>query len=315
MSRLQWAALALAAALVFGAVHSDSALCSSLDGPYCDFVNGLSPPSYMPKHESLGEEFNQLLRNFLRETKRDRKPKSTVQVEIGSFLFSGSTSKNKIWLSPKKWIVKPNLGWIMIGFTGGFAVVDENSFQFRRSTLYLTITDPVTGEPVRQCSKFVLRRKSKGLHRSSAFDGEFAGQYSCSGSRTLAKMILISNPHNGSVRGSLSFESTSFLHRDTTLAGCKCVWQWAFGEDEYKSGECGLPKIDNERPWCFIEEGSCTRMASGKNWDYCAKAREPQVVAVLNLEDGQVVMQPDSEHDKEVEEMLLRIHEEHARGE
>jgi hypothetical protein len=276
-------------------------LCSSLNGPFCPFINGKTVPQNLidlpvtdifddpPQFERM---INDLLQQIQTKTKMiSHKKHLSVIIEQGSFELKGFyiLKENFVYLLPTKWIRKPGKNWITIGLFGGqitqlSTIVMNQKRQDHVPTMILSVMDETTKLKIDTCSPLLLRKVSKGLNRKNSYDGIWQGQYSCLGSRTQAKLIIVAhgNKSRKLLHAKLSFRAENFPTRDSTLAGCKCLQEWHFDGAVFRDGECGRPPTDAERPWCFIEEGTCTRHPSGLNWDYCSRARADPVEANTN---------------------------------
>ena len=233
---------------------------------------------------------------------------------------------NFVQLFPGQWINKPGDQWIRVGLRGGFQEKNlrlytspDTPFQMSSSMLVFSLTDasPNKHGELNQCSKVLLVRTRKGLRRH-VLDGVWRGRYSCGGSRTALRLVLITSKRRRTsqpttskaqtkktttttkttqwltsktaaetfIRGTFNFVAETFPGRDSTLAGCKCVFKWSYEGVTITDGKCGKPEVGGEKPWCFIEQGTCTRSPAGVNWDYCEENKEEefQIQFVFNQE-------------------------------
>lgn len=271
--------------LIMPIVIKATTKCSSLNGPFCPFINGKQVPQNLldlPVTDIFDDppQFEKMISELLQQIQSksnivsNKKSGNSVIIESGSFELKGFhiLKENLLYLLPTKWVRKPGQNWITIGLFGGHATYIAFTKDHQRiPIMILSIMDEKTKLKVGTCSSMLLRRISRGLRRNNVYEGVWKGSYSCLGSRTQAKLILVANKRK--IFGKLVFRAENFPSRDTTLSGCKCLQEWHFDGAVFKHGECGRPPTDAERPWCFIEEGTCTKVPSGLNWDYCERAR------------------------------------------
>lgn len=259
--------------LVVATTSTTAWQCSSIDGgPFCPFVNRLPIPKHfssppLPAASSTEKLLQEALMKLLQPNKESPKD------ERGSFTFDALffPITGQLVLFPGAWLEKPGENWLMIGLRGGFA-----------SQMDFDIVLP-TGLPAVQCSKLHMHRVSRGFFQWKPFDGVYEGEYTCSGSKTKAKLVFVHRRNH--ITGTFSFISQraakpatalpqiQFLppRPDRTKQGCVCREVWEHNGKRFTNGKCGKTSEEDQEPWCLIENvESCTAgEPAGQDWDWC----------------------------------------------
>ena len=186
---LHGAAGALLALLLTQQAPLTSGVCSSLQGPFCKEVNGLSPPRRVlddawPGKQAGGGGAGTSLKEVnakLLAALRSLKPRKI----IAAFEMHGSmvARTGRVELSAGPWLGKAPKGWITVGLKGVLAASGK---------LLLRATDE-QGVNMEGCSEMtLLRRRPRGGGGNAAakIAGTWAGSYSCHGVPTKLELEL-----------------------------------------------------------------------------------------------------------------------------
>ena len=163
-----------------------SGVCSSLQGPFCKEVNGLSPPrrvlddAWPGKGGGAGASLKEVNAKLLAAL-RSLKPRKI----IAAFEMHGSmvARTGRVELSAGAWLGKAPKGWITVGLKGVLAASGK---------LLLRATDE-QGVNMEGCSEMtLLRRRPRGGGGNAAakIAGTWAGSYSCHGVPTKLELEL-----------------------------------------------------------------------------------------------------------------------------
>jgi len=267
----------------FLCISASAEQCSSLDGPFCGFLNGKEPAFHMQMKEGMQPT------RF--ETDHPAEFEETAGGKVstsGSFAISGDLDleSGMLTLMPGEWIKQPS-NWVTIGLTGQMT---EDNFSGG------IINDE--GEKMDMCSGFSADRVVAGAGTnpggtetsSSPTLSVWKGHYVCLDFSTAMTVRLENNADDPlHFRGVFEFAAMKSDDSDEweeeidtssmqvlqfpqkTRGGCTCMLGWLNEETTHRFGECEVPKdVNSAAPWCEIDQRiPCESDPAGKTWDVC----------------------------------------------